>query len=366
MSKLPNEAGDYEFRDSIIQPYDWRTVAVGSPLKSSDGMLLRREDEVMLWPGGDVPRVLTAHGVHRDLTGASNRNLYSVQSLAPLAFIGFVSAPARELEELARSFQAAPDVQLGKARSVRGQGELVLERVDPARTFASWGPNDGCLVLQSPVELPEGAGRSQDLRSLAETLCTQAGLGALRHVEASAGIRFGWNRHGLGATDSQSNRLRATRVLLPGSVIALKGPVDDLLGALVRGLGAGRDRGFGAWLPHPGIASHRFARKVQAVELGGHKTGAKQALALWRSARVGGPSVSQIGRLAALAEQGSAAHWLEQQKQQSRPRIWERWRGVYDLLHPLLKSQDPTHQRSVLRTWQDLAIAQDIEREERP
>ncbi len=357
MSKLPSARGNWEFRDRLIEPYDWRQVAKGSPLKGPDGLLLRTAERVRFWPSADIPRIVSAHGVHHDPTGRKGRNLFSVVSLAPMAFMGLVALPASAYERLTKSFRESPEVEVGKARSVRGQGTLALERVDPQAVFRGPGGMTelSLLVAQSPIAIPDDADVS-DLGAVVARLAAEAGLGEVTACEAHAGLRFGWNRHGHGASVAGSKRLGATRVLTPGTVLALGRPLTDPLPALVAGLGAGRERGFGALLPHPGIASERYLRSVEHERIPSRDDAAKEALALWQAAGRSGPSASQIGRLAALVASGGAAPWLAQQR--DRPsRIWHRWERVVERLDELVGQPDRDRTMRVLRTWQDLVIA---------
>ncbi|MDA1230615.1 MAG: hypothetical protein O2856_07570 [Planctomycetota bacterium] len=368
MSKLADaESGKYEFRDSMVEPYDWRSIAKGSPLKGSDGVLLRGSDSVRLWRHGDMPRIWTAHGVHNGAATSEERNLYQVEALAPMAFKGLLACPQdvadRFIEILNESF-----VSLGRSRSVRGGGTLRVKPVDSLSDYLNWtsGPhlNNRIFVLQSPVGVPDsvasfGSAEAQ-LKSLVELPVEEqikangiTGPGVL----AGANILFGWNRHGKGARANQRhNRLRARRVITPGSVFVLRDSVDDLESYLLKGIGEGKQEGLGCILPHPGIAESKYARDSELLPvIKSTNQAGRWGLTLHQLAPHVSPS--QIGHLAALVEQKSAVHaqqYLDKQLSEKSTKIWDRWKPVESELNDLFKH--PKEAAAALHVWQDLAI----------
>lgn len=374
MSKLA-QGGSHDFRDAAVLPYHWIDVSEGSPLRSTDGVLRRWPDgRVELWPAQDLPRVVSAH-----VALNQNRTLYTVEALAPLVFSGLVALPAEAVPVLERALRADPSIQFGKARSVRGSGRLSLLPLDDAERTLSWpltGDASGrVFVAQSPLALPDDwkIGRAEHaLRRLAEesgwgtvVLEDEVILGNCARTMAACAVRFGWNRHGLGPRAAPAqNRLRARRVILPGSVLVLARPLDRPLDRLLAGLGDGREQGFGALLPHPGIASARVQARPTPPTLVSHDTAGREALALWTQAGgTQGPTPSQIAALRRQLERGpqAALDFLKRQAKDRPARVFYRWQRVLPPLEALIP-RDPALTASALRVWQDLAI---IHREER-
>jgi hypothetical protein len=375
MSKLPDEAGNHAFKDAALKPYDWRKVAKGSPLKGADGVILRNgsEENNMLWRSGDMARVLSSHARHYE-----ERNLFTVESLAPMIFSGWISLPQSAADALCASLKKDPVIPFGKARTIRGSGRLHAEPADWHTLFADWRTD--VLVLQSPVALPDQGLRSDDRQVLAQSaesllaaMVEQAGWGPVNkkprqqheilvQTQAACGVRFGWNRHGLGNVVGEA-RLRGRRVFLPGSVVVLEHEKtgDELIDLLLRGLGdGGREQGFGAVLPHPCMAKH--LRKLD-----GDIPSMKQSspAGFWafewfaKSGRGNGPSPSQISAVAERIDADSAKRameYLEKQKKERPPRVWAKWEDVHeDVLEKL--SGEPAVAKQALRTWQDLVVA---------
>ncbi|MDW8373612.1 MAG: hypothetical protein RMM29_08220 [Planctomycetota bacterium] len=353
MSKLPDERGEYVFKDEAIAPYDWREVPSHAPLKSADGFLLADGQRVQLWRAGDLPRVLACHAVHLE-----QRNLYTIESLAPLIFRGWAWLPQEAAAALSARLAQDPLVALGKARSVRGLGRLSAETVED-RVFGELAraTEARIFVVQSPLALPD----DQELGVAGQVLAAFAERQGwpVDHERcwARLGIRFGWNRLGLGQRASPDhNRLRARRCILPGSVLVLKRPLPELAAALVRGLGDGAEAGFGALLPHPGLAQALYETKPALNRVQSRIDDASRlGLELWQAAGPDGPSPSQIAALLAKALQGAAQPWIEGQR--LRPsRVWQRWKPVLSQggLDKVLASP---HAATALRVWHDLAVA---------
>lgn len=370
MSKLAGQEGEHEFHDASIAPYDWRSVAAGSPLKGSDGVLLGYQDgSVSLWCAADMPRLVTAHGVHHDPSGTGQRNLFTVEAMAPLCWTGLVALPREAVAPLTDALRAH-GLQLGKARTIRGHGTARLEAAADALSPVQLGDATGrVFVVQSPLVIPDDWPVIEAEAAL-KRLVESAGWGNVQidaawegsrvvQTQAACGVRFGWNREGLGARVGEHRRLRARRVILPGSVVVLEAPLTDPRQRLQVGVGDGRDQGFGALLPHPGIASRRFRRAVEMPQVKSVNAAGKVGLELWNLARPrgGGPSPSQIGSVAArVASPEQALAYLAKQRSARPPRIWHAWEPVIAKVEALIKVNPPEAAKA-LRVWQDLAIA---------
>ncbi len=397
MSKLPKppEPGSstdrHEFADAAVDPGQWSRITAGSPLKSTDGVLLRGASGVVkLWRAQDIPRIFQTHGVHHDPTGAGQRGLYSVEALAPLVFTGMLTVPESIAERLTRLLGESPWISLGKSRSVRGGGRLSIERMaDPAREFAGWSlPSEATgrvFVVQSPLVLPDDYAVDR-AESALEMLAMRGGWGPIvldeahqdrqvARTQAHCGVRFGWNRHGIGESAGAQKRLRARRVILPGSVLVLRTPLPNLLDLLVAGLGEGREQGFGALLPHPGIAVERTGHQVQPDSIPvirSRDDAGRLGRELWADAGgEDGPAPSQIAAVARRIRRDpkSALDYLKRQKERP-PRIWAVWKPVLprviELVDAAIKSGTAAeHDRlyRALRVWQDLAVADRREEE---
>jgi hypothetical protein len=374
MSKLANtDTGAHDVRDSAIEPYFWSDVAGGSPLKSSDG-ILRRESSgaVKLWKANELPRLISGHGVHYDATGTGRRTLFAVEALAPMVFSGLVALPEKAAHALEQALRADPVVSLGKARSVRGTGLLELRPATDLSAFLQAALPDKLpgqvFVVQSPLALPDDyqVGRAE---SALQYLAEDAGWGkvlistddndgrAIPRTAATCGVRFGWNRHGLGTkADPRHRRLRARRVILPGSVLVLDRPLANVEAKLLAGLGDGRENGFGCLLPHPGMAAPIPYRPPRApVTIASRDEAGRRALELFRKAgEANGPSPSQIAAVGRRVGSDPTTY-LEKQYDRGAVRHWHRWEPVFEEVKELVKG-DPQLARNTLRAWQDLAI----------
>ncbi len=380
MSKLKGDDGNHFFRDAAIDPYDWQSVARGSPLKGADGVLLRDggEDSVRLWRSHDMPRILTSHAVHFDPEGKGRRNLFSVEAMAPLVYRGWIRLPEDAANALEKLLGENPKMAFGKSRTVRGGGKLSVERADLAATVNEW--EDGrVFVLQSPAAIPDDwSMESARAERQLERLVRESGWGEVEDIEpeegmiqvftqALCGVRFGWNRHAQGRCVGGTRRLRARRVFLPGTVFVLKKKPENLAELLVRGLGDGREQGYGAVLPHPGIAATPFERKPVEKPLKSADNAGKLAMEwfdlLVKREKVKleyrGPSPSQISavaeRIKGKDEATKALDYLDNQREGRPSRIWERWSPVYGSVKDAI-SANSSEARKALRTLHDLAI----------
>ena len=359
ISKLRDVEGRHLYLDEAIEPYLWTDVRRGSSMKGSDGVLLREATgRVKVWRTAEMPRIVTAHGVH-----AGGRNLYSMESLAQMVYSGFMAVPEAAAETIEKMFHSDSYLSVGKSRSVRGGGRIELRRIE-ASAFDSWAPAPRgagqVFVVQSPLALPDGP-----LPSCANDMLSQlvqaSGLGTVVEAHASARVVFGWNRSVATAHIRQTQRLRATRVISPGSVFVLESPVRDLEMVLLKGIGAGRDRGFGSILPHPGVATSKFERELRIPVVKSTDEAGKWALNLHRLsvAQGRGPTPSQIGALAAKAAQGldlaKASEYLRVQQKERPAGSADVWRSVASELANLLAKEKSVVCRA-FRAWQDLAI----------
>lgn len=363
---------DPVFKDAAIAAYDWRVQSTGSPLKGADGVLLRGSDGIALWRSGDLARIISGHAVHFDPTGNGRHNLFTVEALAPLVCSGWISLPTQAADQLTSLLAADPLIAFGKARSVRGRGRLGVTAIDWDQMSVS--PHPRIFVLQTPAAIPDAwdVGRAETVLA---RLVRESGWGGIEELDRDAGmiqittqascaVRFGWNRHGLGQGIGSTRRLHARRVLLPGSVFVLKQAPTDLPQLLCRGLGValdgdvdGRLQGFGAVVPHPGIASRTFSCPPVLETISGSIAG--RLAMTWFKDTDAGLSASQIAHVAARITAGggqAAIDYLQRQKTGRSARIWDRWSPVFAEVTAAIEKDARTTQQA-LRTWQDMVIA---------
>jgi len=249
-----------DFSDDAIAPYDWTSRGDRAPLKASDGVLLRQQDgSIVLWKSSDMPRVASAHGVHGDTGAASERDLYTLESMAPLVWRGILSVPTtvdgQSISQLILdTFAADPIVSFGKRRTLLGAGKLEVVPLSSPKALRNRVKGPSILITQSPIDIgsPQpGIATEEALRTVVDKWA--AALGSIDRVWGYSATAFGWNRQPGGP----STREAAIQVVLPGAVIRFSDSINDarMEVALVRGIGPGRDRGFGRAVTHPGVAT---------------------------------------------------------------------------------------------------------------
>lgn len=184
-----------------------------------------------------------------------------------------------------------------------------------------------------------------------EKVVESAGWGKVKECSATVQILFGWNRN-------KQGREKAELVIAPGSVFLLESIPENWKDLLLKGLGEGRDRGYGAVLPHPGIAENRYRREEEAlrkVESSGNY--AKVAWALWGKSKRK-LSASQISRLLTLLNSSKDAvlKFLNTQKFDRSVKFWDCWQDVFDEVVGLIE-KDSQKAKKVFKVWYDLTVA---------
>jgi hypothetical protein len=351
------------FRDKLIAPFDWREVPSGAPLKGADGVLLASKDGVRLWRASDMPRQLSAHV---NLQG-SQPQLFTVQAMAPMVFRGILAVPEEFEARILELLRAEPNCAFGKARTVRGGGMLravALRDGSPLPATHS----AATFVVQSPLAIPRDWLATRDAAAhggeILRRLVEGAGFGTVEQAEATVEYRFGWSRHGAGRRVATTNRLAAEAVIAPGSAFRLAAPVAErgraLLERLAKGVGEGRDRGFGAVLPHPGIATEVFRAAPALREIKSRDAAGQLAAKLTTLSAGSELSASAISQLVQFAR-GGPKHledFIARQKQ--RPsRTWDRWKRVAEEVLEITRDKsitDETRARA-FRGWTDAVSA---------
>lgn len=358
ISKLADEQGKFTFCDESIEKYnDWKNQPKNAPIKSADGILLHSNENVVLWRSGEMARFLSAHGVINGTRedGTQGRNFFTVESLAEGVFVGYLSMPEDAFDILEKTLAEDDNVWLGKSRSVRGNGKLSVSRVSqfPLSLPTSKDGNEvAAFIVQSPILVPADVDRNTSAAKMLNAVVERAGWGKVTESSASVQVLFGWNR-------SKSGRENAQLVIAPGSVFVLESAPADWQTRVVEGLGEGRDRGFGAVLPHPGIAKERYSREADvAMFVPSAGDYAKEAWALWAESKKSRLSASQISRLLALTSSNpkSACEFLDRQRTDRGTKFWEQWKPVFGTVTDMVKN-NPEKAQKVFKVWYDLTVA---------
>lgn len=351
------------FRDKLVEPFDWREVPSGAPLKAADGVLLASSNDVRLWRAADMPRQLSAHVNLQEETPG----LFTVEAMAPMVFRGLLSVPEEFAARILELLLSEPECAFGRARAVRGGGTLHADRLANTSPLPT-SHSATTFVVQSPLLIPRellGKGEAAPYGGeILRTLVESAGFGSVEQAEATVEYRFGWSRHGVGQRVSTTNRLAAEAVVAPGSAFKLAKPMTErglaLLERLAKGIGDGRERGFGAVLPHPGIASSVFRASPTVPEIRSRDKAGSIANELVELSKDSELSTSAISQLVQFAR-GGPKH-LEDfiNRQKLRPsRSWERWQPLVARLLALTQDKvitDETRARA-FRGWTDATSA---------
>ena len=368
ISKLANADKSYNFCDETIEAYEWDERPKNAPIKSADGVLIAEgADKVTLWRSGDMARHLSAHGVVNGGASGDERAFYTVESLAEKRFVGFAAMPEKAFRLLEnvlgneKNPGTDPVVSIGKARTVRGTGKLFVEKVDSLPVELPRTSKDNKIVpafiVQSPI-LVDSDITAESADEILKTMVERAGWGEVEKASASIRILFGWNRH-------KNGLQKAERVIAPGSVFSLKQIPDSLCEKFLKGIGGGKERGFGAVLPHPSIAKNRYIPNPEKKTVASANDAAKEGWLLWKtSQRSGNPlSASQISqlisRIAADDTAGKVNVKAYFDKQLHRPdNIWDRWKFVMEDVEMLLE-KDSAYIKAALNVWHDLRVAEE-------
>lgn len=358
ISKLPiNEEGQYYFADETVHSYHWCQLHREAQLRQADGVLMTNGNGVDFWKASDMPRFITAHGVHNGDRGEGDnqqkRNLFTVESMAPMTFTGLVSMPETAADLLMKSLDKNPFVQLGKSRSVRGGGRLQAEIIEFENLSVMKTYEPGIFIVQSPLLVPRHL-VGKPVEDIISSLAAEAGLGMPEkgRVKGTITTRFGWN------TKMCNGRIGAEAVICPGAVFKLNTPGENLTRMLIKGIGAGRERGYGAVLPHPGVARARFQGTHKLRIAKSDKNFGRAGFALWEKARDHRLSASQISRVRELSilNPDKALAYLETQQKERPAEIWHRWKGVIREIQTGIRN-DAQYMAKVLRVCQDLLVA---------
>jgi hypothetical protein len=142
-------------------------------------------------------------------------------------------------------------------------------------------------------------------------------------------------------------------------VFKTRSHVDNLEQRLLAGLGNGRKQGFGAVIPHPGVAQRVYPElpKPREVPETGKNFG-QAGYRLWQKARSSRLSASQISRVRELAglDPAKAIAYLKRQQTDRPEAIWEQWKYVTIEIQNGIR-EDAVYMQRVLKVCQDLLVA---------
>jgi len=259
-------------------------------------------------------------------------------------------------DEILSILQEDNYIAFGKARSIRGGGTLSVEKIN----IDNYLKNDSKIfILQSPVSLNSVSAKTNIYEAFSNII-EESGWGNPEICFADTEIIFGWNRNRIGSCVEDTGRLKAERVIKPGSVFKLKNPPENLYELLKKGIGKGKEKGYGAVLPHPGLSYELYEPKLVDIKLASKDIASELAYNLYKKTEKNGPSASQIAALMAKIDNSTdeseqAIKFLEHIKEDRPLRFWKPWANVEsDLLNIFNKHNKIAIK--VLKNWQDLTV----------
>ncbi|MDR2441593.1 MAG: hypothetical protein LBE12_19700 [Planctomycetaceae bacterium] len=375
---------DQTVADEAIVPYKWDEIEGANPLKAVGGVLLQfteaqeEKDSIQLWKTNSIPHILSAHGVLNDKNIIDGRNLYQLDSIAPIVWAGFVRLPKWAADVVFGSCNnnsiQESFVSFGKKRSTHGNGKLFAFHVDEDDKMlpyngSTYGCKDMVLILQSPVLLPDkppsNQSANEEFKAFVENMW---GIKPKECMGTVIGIQFGWNRHGKGTLTGKGKRVRACRCVMPGSVIIFDANIENLADKIKSGLGGGREQGFGAVAVHPGKATKMFnAGKSDLKSLKSdhdEKEMVQEVLNIWNKHQNNLPSPSQLSAVRnelLLNGKDNALKYLEQQIKRTEL-IWATWEPCFNEVKNFIESKkaNPKLAANGLKLLIDLKISQKI------
>lgn len=370
-SKVPQEDlktyvfGDLMIPDSCLEEnYRWEQKASRLSMKGTDGVLLVRDGHVELLKAGEIPRLYTAHGVVNG-SGEKKDNLFTMESVCVKEFSGLVILPEKGADQLLAELKNGRKVFFGKAKSTMGAGILCAEEWTLYSRIETDFPQVPSLknrlfIVQTPIVYENAPEKNS--REILNEILKDAGWGEVEKESVMTDVLFGWNRLGLGSQIGSSGRVKAKRVIRPGSVFLLKDPLTGLPEKLAAGLGTDRYAGYGAVLPHPMFATTLCRMPGDAAQKVTPKRRSNlhpvycgyQLDNLCKTTL----SASQIARLLRCVQVSSEnAETFMKNQEESRPeRIWTQWKPVFGYLETCLKEYSQPEMVEMIRVWHDLRI----------
>ena len=371
--------------DEAIEEYDWKKTDELNPLKASDGVLLRSQDgNVQIWKSRSMPRIVSAHGVLNDPNTKDGRNFFQIESMAPIVWSGIVRIPEFATQALMDTFATGHTAVFGRNRSIRGMGTLIVRRMDDGDKTLPWNMENKdtkmpqAVIVQSPILLDDTKQPGQSAKEIFKDFVKTKWFEKTDNVSIKVygcveGIQFGWNRTKVEQLSQKrtgkGNRVQACRIIQPGAVIVFKNEIDKKLLAkcIQKGLGDGREQGFGAVALHPGKAGRIFGHKKKQLPIiesdEKEKAAIEGALGIWHKHKSQLPSASQIAAVRdfLLGEnnpQQNALNYLERQKSGRTGRIWAVWEKCYEDVKNYIEKHDSRWAEKGLKLIADMIISE--------
>ena len=368
ISKLPlSDTGNFLFGDTMIpdkyleEDYRWQDKTEGRSMKGTDGVLIvRRNKKVELLKSSDIPRHYSAHGVVNPTA-----NLFTMESVCIRKLSGLVFLPEQAAYVLLKLLKDGRRVSFGRAKTTQGNGVLtaapweVFDKMEEAYPQVDQLRNR-LFIVQSPIVYKDDTDSSESSKEILEKVLQDADWGKLEAESAMTSVLFGWNQLKLGTLINKTRRVKAKRVILPGSVFLLKEKLTDMREKLVAGLGEDRYAGYGAVLPHPMFATslcefdsgkndsvRKFPKSADDAVYKGYELHAACGKKLSAS------QIAHLMRCAGISIQ-EAEKYLNTQKASRPVRIWDSWESVFKLLEKNFKQYHQAQIMKMLRVWHDL------------
>lgn len=370
ISKIPQlENGEYLFGDQMIpdkyleEDYHWQDKTKGISMKGANGVLIVHSDKsVELLKNSDIPRYYTAHGVVNG-SGDKKDNLFTMESVCVKNYSGLVILPENAAEKLLSILKDGRQVFFGKSKSTMGSGMLTAEDWPLFQRMETDFPQVKMLenrlfIVQTPIVYE--AAPEMGTREILNQVLAAAGWGEAAEESVMTGVLFGWNRLGLKDQVNNTGRVKAKRVILPGSVFLLKEKLTGLPEKLAEGLGTDRYAGYGAVIPHPMFARRLY--RSEEKDIPQETTHAKKSPVYcgYELDKICGSklSASQIANVMNYVQisNAKAKEFLETQKRLRPERIWKQWECVHQELKAFLDQYTSEEMTEMIRVWHDLRI----------
>ena len=371
VSKLPEGDekkflfGDLMIPDKYLEEsdYHWQAKTGNLAMKGTDGVLLVGKDRtISLLKEKSIPRVYTAHGVVNG-SGEKKDNLFTQEAVSVSRFEGLVFIPKKAADFLLERIGTGVSAAFGKSKSTMGGGILKAERCDGLEFQQIKSLRNRLFIVQTPVVFDlESTEEPVPSSVIMDQVLKDSGWGGLEDESVMTSVIFGWNEQpGLETKIDGTHRVRARRVITPGSVFLLKDaiPENELADRLARALGKDVTPGFGAVIPHPMFAS-KLVEVEKPVSVKGFPKASKDnpVYAGYELDRVTGTKLSgsQIAHLlrAVQTSKKDALEFLRIQREDRPKQIWECWESVFNELKTYLETRDQSDVVTMLKVWHDL------------
>ena len=356
--------GDLMIPDEVLEPeYRWQEKTAGVSMKGTGGVLLVRPDSsVELLKAGDIPRYYAAHGV---VNGSEEKrdNLFSMESVCVKEFSGIAVLPEKAADKVLEILKDGRTVYFGKSKSTMGGGTLYAEQCNLFSDKNGSFPQvpqlkNRLFIVQSPIvyDAPLSASSEEIINSV----LAEAGWGEVERESVMTSVLFGWNNAGLADQIGDTRRVKAQRVITPGSVFLLKEPLTDMAEKITRGLGLNRYAGYGGVLPHPMFASAvckpnrtPVQKKTPCAPQKTHPVYCGYSLYESSGSLLSASQIAHLMRCAQISNERTK-EFLRIQKENRPDKFWKKWENVHDKILEYLKSYSTEEMLVMFRVWHDL------------